>query len=274
MLKLTFQSIAAAVRNVFSNWPSVLVAAVVYAALLAALYTFVVVREASMLQVVLTFVLALAAPLLFFWLQSMIVGIGDKDRVPVSSLLKRSLGDLWKIIVVTIPLIALAVLIGYLFMKAQARWGVTLPSEADDIPRRASAAARDATRPVDWKNAGLSTLRYLLFGLVLPLAAIHVWLVTARDGLAAAIRRAGRIFSRAFSPQSVLIYVVGFIVFGVIPYFILFKSTTSSRAWLDVSLLATRLVVVFALTLLGWVITVKALSLSTESPALATDKAA
>src|SRR5918993_1806114 len=168
MLKQTFQSIAAAVRNVFSNWPSVLVAAIVYAALLAALYTFVVVREASMVQVVFTFVLALAAPLLFFWLQSMIVGIADKDPIPVSSLLKRSLGDLWKIIVVSIPLIALAVLIGYLLMKAQTRWGATLSNEAADIPRRATAAARDAARPVDWKNTGLSTLRYLLFGLVLP----------------------------------------------------------------------------------------------------------
>ena len=274
MLKQTFQSIAAAVRNVFSNWPSVLVAAIVYAALLAALYTFVVVREASMVQVVFTFVLALAAPLLFFWLQSMIVGIADKDPIPVSSLLKRSVGDLWKIIVVSIPLIALAVLIGYLLMKAQTRWGATLPNEAADIPRRATAAARDAARPVDWKNAGLSSVRYLLFGLVLPLAAIHVWLVTAREGLGAAIKRAGGIFSRAYSPQSVLIYVVGFIVFGVIPYFILFKSTTSSRAWLDVSLLATRLALVFALTLLGWVITIKALSLSTETPELGSDKAA
>ena len=117
-------------------------------------------------------------------------------------------------------------------------------------------------------NAGL------LFGLVLPLAAIHVWLVTARDGLGAAIKRAGGILSRAFAPQSVLIYVLGFIVFGVIPYFILFKSTTSSRAWLDISLLATRMALVFALTLLGWVITIKALSLSTEAPALVTDKSA
>lgn len=273
MLKQTFQSIAAAVRNVFSNWPSVLLAAIVYAALLVALYTFVVVREASMLQVVLTFVLALAAPLLFFWLQSMIVGIAARDRIPVSSLVKRSLGDLWKIIVVSIPLIALAILIGYLLMKAQTRWGATVPNEAADIPRRATASARDAAPPVDWKTAGLSTVRYLLFGLVLPLAAIHVWLATAREGLVAAIKRAGRIFSRAFSPQSVLIYVVGFIVFGVIPYFILLKLTTSSRAWLDISLLATRLILVFALTLLGWVITIKALSLSTDGPVLATDKA-
>ncbi len=275
MLKTSFQSIAAAIRNVFSNWRAVLVAAVVYAALLAALYTFVVVREASMLQVALTFVLALAAPLLFFWLQSMIVGgIAEDHGASVGSLLKRSLVDLWKIIVVTLPLIALAILIGYLLMKAQTRWGAPIPDETSDIPRRAAAASRDGSRPIDWKIAGLSTVRYLLFGLVLPLAAIHVWLATARYGLIAALKRVGGIFSRAFSPQSVLIYVVGFIVFGVIPYFILFKSTTSTRAWLDVSLLATRVAIVFALTLLGWVITVKALSLSTAAPALATDKAA
>lgn len=264
MVKATFKSIATAVRNVFSNWRSVLVVAIVYAALLAALYTFVVVREASMLQVVLTFVLALAAPLLFFWLQSLIVGgIADESRPSVGSLLKRSLTDTWKLIVVTLPLIALAVLIGYLLMKAQTRWGATLPNEAAEVPRRAASAARETSRPVDWKIAGLSTVRYLLFGLVLPLAAIHVWIATAREGLGAALKRAGGIVSRAFSPQSVLIYAVGFIVFGVLPYFILFRSTTTSRAWVDVSLFTTRLAIVFALTLLGWVITIKALSLMT-----------
>ncbi|HKO60278.1 MAG TPA: hypothetical protein VJV03_03885 [Pyrinomonadaceae bacterium] len=274
MLKTSFQAIVAAARNVFGNWRAVLIAGVVYAALLAALYTFVVVREASMFQVVLTFVLALAAPLLFFWLQSLIVGgIAEEHGRSVGQLLKRSAADLWKIIVVTLPLLALGVLIGYLLMKAQTRWGAPIPDEAPELPRRAAAAARDASRPVDWKIAGLSTLRYLLFGLVLPLAAIHVWLATARDGLVPALKRVGGIIGRAFSPQSVLIYIVGFIVFGVIPYFILFKSTTSTRAWLDVSLLATRLAVVFALTLLGWVITIKALSLSAAAPALTADKA-
>jgi len=275
MFKETFQSIVVATRNVIDNWRSMLLVALVYAALLAALYTFVVVREASVLQVVLTFVLALAAPLLFFLLQSMIVGgIAGEGQVPLSSLLKRSLSNLWKLIVVTLPLIALAVLIGYLLMKAQARWGATLPDAAAELPRRVAAGAREAARPVNWKGATLSTVRYLLFGFVLPLAAIHIWLATARDGLGAAIKRVGGIIGRAFSPQSVLIYVVGFIVFGVIPYFILFKSTTSSRAWLDVSLLSARLAIVFALTLLGWVITIKALSLSTGSPPPVPDEAA
>jgi hypothetical protein len=275
MLRETFQSIVAATRNVFSKWRSMLLVALVYASLLASLYTFVIVREASMVQVVLTFVLALAAPLLFFLLQSMIVGgIAGEGQVPLSSLLKRSLADLWKLMVVTLPLIALAVLIAYLLMKAQARFGATIPDAAAELPRRVAAGAREAARPIDWKAATISTVRYLLFGLVLPLAAIHVWLATARDGLGSAIKRVGTIFGRAFSPQSVLTYVVGFIVFGVIPYFILLKSTTSSRAWLEISLLVTRLAAVFALTLFGWVITVKALSLSSGSPPPTTKGAA
>jgi hypothetical protein len=275
MLTETFQSIVAATRNVFSNWRPMLLVALIYASLLAALYTFVVVKEASMVQVVLTFVLALAAPLLFFLLQSMIVGgIAGEGQMPLSSLLKRSLADLWKLIVVTLPLIALAILIGYLLMKAQARLGATLPDAAAELPRRMAAGAREAARPIDWKAAALSTVRYLLFGLVLPLAAIHIWLATARDGLGSAIKRVGGIMGRAFSPQSVLTYAVGFIVFGIIPYFILFKSTTSSRAWLEISLLVTRLTAVFALSLFGWVITVKALSLSSGSPPPDAKKAA
>jgi hypothetical protein len=251
-----------------------LLVAIVYACLLAALYTFVVVREASMVQVVLTFALALAAPLLFFLLQAMIVsGIAREGEVNLTSLLKTSLANLWKLIVVTLPLIGLAILLGYLLMKAQTRFGAAVPDAAAELPRRVATGARQASRPIDWNAALLSTIRYLLFGLVLPLAAIHIWLATARDGLGAALKRVGRIIGRAFSPQSVLIYIVGFIVFGVIPYFILFKSTSSGRAWLEISLLATRMAAVFALTLLGWVITIKALSLSSDSPSAAAKEA-
>ncbi len=67
-----------------------------------------------------------------------------------------------------------------------------------------AAGAREAARPIDWKAAAISTVRYLLFGLVLPLAAIHIWLATAREGLGSAVKRVGGIIGRAFSPQSVL----------------------------------------------------------------------
>ncbi|HVQ37709.1 MAG TPA: hypothetical protein VMS31_09255, partial [Pyrinomonadaceae bacterium] len=72
MLNETFQSIAAAARSVLKNWQSMLLIAIVYAALLAVLYFFVAIREATFVQVSLTFASAIVAPLLFFILQAMI----------------------------------------------------------------------------------------------------------------------------------------------------------------------------------------------------------
>ena len=103
-------------------------------------------------------------------------------------------------------------------------------------------------------------MRYLSFGLLLPLVAIHLWLATVRDGLGAAIRRLATLLARAFSPQSVLIYIVGFLIFAVVPYFLLFRTTQTKHAWLELSFLVVRLIVVYALTLFGWTITVRALA--------------
>jgi hypothetical protein len=268
MLTETFQSIIAATRNVLRNWRQMLIVAVVYAGLLAALYIFVVTREASLLQVIATFVLAIVAPVLFFLLQSMVVGgVASSDEPTPGGLLRRSLSNVWKLVVVTIPLIALAILIAYLLNKAQGRFGTTIPPEAAELPERIAGSGREASRPIDWKAATFSTVRYLFFGVVLPLLAIHVWLTTARDGLASVIKKVGAVMARAFAPRSVLIYFLGFIIFGVIPYFVLFKSTSTKYAWLELFLLSARLAVVFALTLFGWVITVKALALGNSASA-------
>ena len=268
MLTETIHSIATASRNVFRNWRTLLLIAAVYACLLAALYLFMIIREASLFQVILTFALALLAPLLFFLLQALIAS-GNTDQVSVGELMRRSLTSFWKLILVTLPLIALAVLAVYLLNKAQARFGANVAEAAADLPRRAvtMAGAREAGKPIDWRAALLSTLRYLTFGLILPLAAIHVWLATAREGLGSAIKKIRSLLARAFAPQSVFIYVAGFITFAVIPYLLLFKTVSTKHAWLEITLLVARLAVVFALTLLGWVITVKALALfATSAP--------
>lgn len=266
MLTETFQSISNATRSVLRNWRSMLLVAMVYAALLAALYLFISVREANLVQVALTFALAIAAPLLFFLLQAMIVGgVAAADEQSPASLIKQSLTGFWKLILVTLPLIALAVGIAYLLGKAQTRFGTSLPEAAADLPRRISTAASRPARPIDWRAAILSSVRYLTLGLVLPLLAIHFWLATASEGLGAAIRKIGTHLSRAFSPQSVLIYVVGFLIFGVVPYFLLFRTTSTRHAWLELFLLITRLAAIFALTLFGWVITVKAIALMSRN---------
>jgi hypothetical protein len=86
------------------------------------------------------------------------------------------------------------------------------------------------------------------------------------EGLGSAIKKPIRHLARAFAPQSVLIYIAGFLVFGVAPYFLLFKTTQTKHAWLELSLLIIRLVVVFALTLFGWAITVRALAQLSTNP--------
>lgn len=281
MLTETFSAIATAVRKVFANWPALLLVAIVYVALLATLYFFVAVREASIAQVTLTFALAVVAPILFFVLQTMIAS-GFSDAVPPVSaglLTKRSLTGFWKFIVITLPLIALAVLVIYLLAKYQSHLAAAPDSATQLHPLAASSRTHETARvPINWKGAALSTIRYLALGLVLPLAAIHLWLATARDGLLAAIKRTGQLVARAFAPQSVFIYVIGFLIFAVIPYFLLFRTTPNKHAWLEIILLTARLAAVFTLTLLGWVITVKAIALvsiqSAKSPGPVANEAA
>src|SRR6266576_399584 len=144
MLTETFQSITVAARTVFRNWQSVLLITIVYASLLAVLYFFVIVREATFVQVSLTFASAIVAPLLFFVLQAMIAS--EADEVTATSLLKRSLASFWKLILISLPLIALAVLIAYLLAKAQAHFDANVREAAAALPRRvvATANAREA----------------------------------------------------------------------------------------------------------------------------------
>jgi hypothetical protein len=95
--------------------------------------------------------------------------------------------------------------------------------------------------------------------LVLPLAAIHLWIGTARDGLKQTFKSFLRILGRAYAPRSVLIYAIGFVFFAVAPYFLIVTKTPVSNAWLDAGLLVTRLLVAALFSLIGWVVTVGAL---------------
>ncbi|MEP6569354.1 MAG: hypothetical protein ABJC10_06225 [Acidobacteriota bacterium] len=272
MLTETFRSIVTATRNVFRNWSAMLLIAAVYASLLALLYLVVSIREATLAQVTLTFTFAVALPLLFFVLQAMIASSSARqlagenttqtDQVTAGLVLKRSLASFWKVILISLPLIALAILIWYLLARAQNHFGQNINDPVINTPHplATTANAQHPARPVDWRVALFSTLRYLSFGLLLPLVAIHLWLATVRDGLAGAIRKIVTLLSRAFAPQSVLTYIAGFLIFAVVPYFLLFKTMQTKHAWLELSLLVARLAVVFALTLIGWMITVHALA--------------
>ena len=108
MYSSSITAIASAVRVLFSNRRSLLLMLLVYTGLLAAIYLFVSTREATISQLLLTFVTVIVAPALFFVLQAAIVTSGP-------GLVKTS----FKLLVVTAPVIALTIVAMYGLNKVQ-----------------------------------------------------------------------------------------------------------------------------------------------------------
>ena len=253
MLTESFQSIAIAARQVLRNWRSMVVLATLYASLIAALYLFVTIREASTAQVFLSLALVITAPFLFFVLQT----AGACESESARLLLGESLRGWWKLMVVSLPLIALAIGLTYLFGKAQTYF------VAGQLNEIAAQYQPNAGKPgLSWTEVFLTGLRYLAFGLVLPLLALHLWIASVGGGLIKTLRSLNKVIVGAFAPYSVLIYMAGFLMFGVAPYLVLFKPTPLTIAWMEFSLFVARLVLVFALTLFGWVLTMRALAIA------------
>ena len=79
-------------------------------------------------------------------------------------------------------------------------------------------------------------------------------------GLKATLKGLHRVLGRAFAPRSVLVYAVGLFLFGLMPYFVLFTRTALTNGWAELTVFGLRLALVFALTLVGWVVTLGALA--------------
>jgi hypothetical protein len=193
--------------------------------------------------------------------------------------------DAVKFFVATIPILLIAWLLSYLLNKWQLRYPApSMPS----LPAGSAAA----TQPLHWPTLVFATLRFVLIGVALPLTAIHLWIAVAggeiralfADGASPFFKRIGGAFARAFASESVLIYALGLLIFFVIPYAILFVPFNPKGNKTDFVFFILRLVLTFIFSLIGWVVTISALtrnSLETSpapaperSPAVAVEAAA
>jgi hypothetical protein len=265
MLRNAFAATGAAARGLFRNWGALALLNLLYAALLASVYLFVTTREASVPQLILTALAALAVPVLFFVLQAVGVDSFAEAGGRPNSVLRRALRDFWKIFLISVPLILLVVLIVYLTNKLQAYFAVADTNATPRPPALTPLHPLDITppAPMRWADALIFALRLLLLGIALPLTAIHLWIGVAREGLRATLKNSLRILARALAPQSVLIYVIGLIFFALMPYFLVFTRTPVTNTWLELVLFGLRLALAFVLTLWGWVVTIGALERST-----------
>jgi hypothetical protein len=257
MIKQILKSIAASTRLVFKRWPAALLLLLIDGALAAATYLFFSTREATVGQVLLSLMLPLLAVMLFFVLQTMIARLGSEANTP--RLIAESLRDFWKLILISIPIIAVAWLIIYVAGRIEESFTPAVQQATRTLPAKPRNPVRPAGSSVPWQVTLTTTVKYVLLLVAIPLAAVHLWLRTAREGLKIAVKTSGRLLGHAFGARSVLVYALGFVVFGVLPYFLLFTRTPANNAWVEAGFLGARLLIAGLLSLIGWAITVCAL---------------
>jgi len=270
MTKNVLASIFAAARDLVRSPRALAVLVALYLALIAAVFFFITTREATLWQLFVTGATVLLVPLLFFVVQAAGASYAVGHR-GAGGLLRHTARSFLKLIVVSLPIILLAVLSVYLLDKLERRVQLSpeeraqleySQNESDDEMASSSSASEESKPkpPVRWKYLFVSALRLFLLGLFLPLIAMHLWLAAARDGLVAAFARFHRHVLRAFSARSVFTYGVGMIVFALIPYFLITKRTPVTNNTLELMIFGARIFIAFSLMLFGWVMTLTALA--------------
>jgi hypothetical protein len=275
-LKLWFSTI----KSTLTSLPALAVFALIYALLLAAFFRFIWIREATVWQVFITYVLMVLIPALFFIYQAAIIGRARDLKFRWGAILI----DAVKFFLATIPILLVAWLLSYLLNK----WQLRYPAPA--LPTLPVGTALPTPRPLHWPTLIFGTLRFVLMGIALPLTTIHLWIALAGGEVrtlfagGAFFKRIGTTLARALAFESVLIYALGLVIFFVIPYAILFVPFTPKGNKTDFAFFVLRLVLSFIFSLIGWVVTISALtrnSLETspepspdKSPAIAAEAAA
>ncbi len=258
MIRTITTAITTATRHLFANWKMTAAFVALYAALVFALYLFFTTPEARMWQVGLTMLLLLVIPVLFFVLQTMCVEYVQGER-KFNAWLARAGREFWKPLLLSLPVLALAWLV---------IWGLNKVdySLTTGIREAANAAGTDTAYKAGEERIKtlalvMSVVSALVMYFIVPLVSMHLWIAGLRDGIRKI--RIFRVLLRAFAPRSVLTYLLGFIVFGVLPYYIVTMRTPIKSPWLDLSVLGLRIGLALLVLLFGWVVTLGALALLT-----------
>jgi hypothetical protein len=255
MIRNIINAITNASRSLFGNWKTVAVFVVLHATFVFAVYLFFTTPEARMWQVALTFLLTLVIPILFFVLQTMGVEYVNSE----GNWLARVGREFWKPLLISLPVFALT----WLVIWGLNKFDYTMTA---GIREAASAAGTDAAYKAGEER--IKTLAFtftvvsaLILYFLVPLFSIHLWIATLRDGIKQTLKGVFRVLFRAFAPRSVLTYLLGFVVFGVLPYFIITTRTPIKSPWLDLTVLGLRIALALLVALIGWIVTVGAMAL-------------
>lgn len=265
---ITIRRFLETTNSLLTNPRALAILAALYALLLATLYGFISIREATISQVAITFVFLVLIPVEFFVLQAAILQHARAEKFGWAQMMR----DAIKLAVISIPIVVLGCVLYYLLNKWQAHFPAPEPALTFPAPK-----GPPPPQPLHWPTVLFATLRCLLLGIALPLATIHLWIeVAARDvrasldgGAKAILQRIGNTLASAFAFDSVLAYGLGLIVFVLVPYAILFVPISVKGNKTDFVVFVARLVLVYVFTLIGWIVTLTTLAKSTSAPSTA-----
>src|SRR5919206_1517998 len=105
MTKNVLAALGASIRALLGHIPALVVLGVLYALFIAACYLFVTTREATTVQVIFTFVVAVAIPVLFCALQAGCAAFAvgaDSAGATLGAAGRR----FWQVLLVSLPLVA------------------------------------------------------------------------------------------------------------------------------------------------------------------------
>lgn len=266
MFKQTIQRIFVTALQLLDRRGSLAIFAALYVGLLATLYGFVAIREATWWQVLLTLCFVILAPAEFFVLQASIVDHARNGTLNWH----RALSSSWKLVAVTLPMIILGLVLFVILNRWQLHFPAPVLPVSSWLPDSSWPVPSGQTRPpqpVHWPTLIFATLRWLLFGLTLPLITIHLWIEAANDwhalvrgGARSIAKRTRQVLVRAFAPETVFTYTIGLILFAMLPYALLFAHLPIKGTRSDFALFTARLVLAFLFMLLGWVLTITTLA--------------
>lgn len=257
MFRNILNAIRTAASQFFLNWKTGLAFAILYAAFVFSVYLFFTTAEARIWQVALTFLLMFLIPVLFFVLQTLGVKYTNTDS-KLSDLLAQAGREFWKLLLISLPFIALVWLLV---------WGVNKIEFMSVTGIREAAMNSEQIKTGESRIKLINTAAFAVNGLlmyfILPLLSIQLWIAVLRDGFKQTLRRIGILLFKAFAPNLVITYLLGFLVFGILPYFIITTRTPIKSPWMDLSILGVRIALALLVVLAGWVVTLGAMKILT-----------
>ncbi len=258
MLRNIINAITTATRALFGNWKPAAVFVVLYAAFVFALYLFFTTPEARMWQVALTILLLLIIPVLFFVLQTMGVEYVNGERT-FSEWLARVGREFWKPLLLSLPVFAVTWLVIWGLNKLDYSLTAGIREAANSASTDGAYQAGEAR--IKTLALFMTVVSALILYFIVPLFSMHLWIATLRDGIKQTLKGFLRVLLRAFAPRSVLTYLLGFVVFAVLPYYIVTTRTPIKSPWLDLTVLGLRIGLALLVLLIGWVVTLGALAI-------------